>query len=173
VADASSPIRHGVRYDRQCDGRGTRKRSQIRDVDEAELACRLLQAKEHFRLGNDLAPCHRLGVRKRTGFHGPQSVACTKPFGTTDGRITAAGVNPVEISVRVGERVTFINEDVQSHDVAGGPDIAHPDCREIDAVGFLVTGQSRQTAPLPDARVCDSHDHSNHAPIFNGRIIIR
>jgi plastocyanin len=88
-------------------------------------------------------------------------------------RITAAGVNPVEISVRVGDRVTFINEDVQPHDVAGGPDIAHPDCREIDAVGFLVTGQSRQTAPLPDARVCDYHDHSNHAPIFNGRIIIR
>ena len=88
-------------------------------------------------------------------------------------RISAAGVNPVEITVRVGDRVVFINDDAQPHDVAGGPDIAHPDCREIDAVGFLVTGQSRQTAPLPEARTCDYHDHSNHAPIFNGRIIIR
>lgn len=95
------------------------------------------------------------------------------PSGPPLVRITAAGVNPVEISVRVGDRVTFTNQDAQPHDVAGGPDIAHPDCREIDAVGFLVTGQSRQTAPLPDARVCDYHDHSNHAPIFNGRIIIR
>jgi hypothetical protein len=69
--------------------------------------------------------------------------------------------------------VTFINNDAQPHDVAGGPDIAHPDCREIDAVGFLVTGQSRQTAPLPEARVCDYHDHSNHDPIFTGRIVIR
>jgi plastocyanin len=95
------------------------------------------------------------------------------PSGPPTVRITPGGVNPVEITVRVGDRVTFINEDVQPHDVAGGPDIAHPDCREIDAVGFLVTGQSRQTAPLPDARICDYHDHSNHAPIFNGRIIIR
>jgi plastocyanin len=88
-------------------------------------------------------------------------------------RISSAGLNPPEITVKVGDRVTFINNDVQAHDVAGGPDIAHPDCREIDAVGFLVTGQSRQTAPLPDARVCDYHDHSNHDPIFNGRIVIR
>lgn len=95
------------------------------------------------------------------------------PSGPPTVRITATGVNPVEITVRVGDRVTFINDDAQPHDVAGGPDIAHPDCREIDAVGFLVTGQSRQTAPLPEARTCDYHDHSNHAAIFNGRIIIR
>jgi hypothetical protein len=75
--------------------------------------------------------------------------------------------------VAVGERVTFINNDVQPHDIAGGPDPATPDCREIDAVGFLVPGQSRQTAPLPIARTCDYHDHQNHAPIFTGRIVIR
>ena len=58
-------------------------------------------------------------------------------------------------------------------DIAGGPDPATPDCREIDAVGFLAPGQSRQTAPLPVARTCDYHDHQNHAPIFTGRIVIR
>jgi hypothetical protein len=88
-------------------------------------------------------------------------------------RITPNGVTPLEIEIPVGERVLFINNDTQPHDVAGGPDIAHPDCREIDAVGFLVPGQSRQTAPMPTARTCDYHDHSNHATIFNGRIIIR
>jgi len=103
----------------------------------------------------------------------PNPSPAPAPSGPPIVRITAAGVNPVEITVRVGERVMFINDDAQPHDVAGGPDIAHPDCREIDAVGFLVTGQSRQTAPLPEARTCDYHDHSNHAPIFNGRIIIR
>jgi plastocyanin len=95
------------------------------------------------------------------------------PAGPPTVRVNAAGMNPGEITVSVGDRVTFINEDVQPHDIAGGPDIEHPDCREIDAVGFLVTGQSRQTAPLPVARVCDYHDHSNHAPIFSGRIVIR
>ena len=95
------------------------------------------------------------------------------PAGPPTVRISAAGLAPTEITVSVGDRVTFVNDDTQPHDVAGGPDIEHPDCREIDAVGFLVTGQSRQTAPLPTARICDYHDHSNHAPIFSGRIIIR
>ena len=88
-------------------------------------------------------------------------------------RITPAGTEPRQLVVATGERVTFVNNDVQPHDIAGGPDPATPDCREIDAVGFLVPGQSRQTAPLPVARSCDYHDHQNHAPIFTGRIVIR
>jgi plastocyanin len=88
-------------------------------------------------------------------------------------RIAPTGSDPKQLIVAVGERVTFINNDAQPHDIAGGPDPATPDCREIDAVGFLAPGQSRQTAPLPIARTCDYHDHQNHAPIFTGRIVIR
>ncbi len=87
--------------------------------------------------------------------------------------ILPSGVSPAEITVAVGDRVTFVNGDVQPHDTAGGPDPATRDCPEIDAVGFLLPGQSRQTAPMRLARTCDYHDHSNHAAIFNGRIIIR
>jgi hypothetical protein len=88
-------------------------------------------------------------------------------------RISPTGADPRQLIVAAGERVTFINNDVQPHDIAGGPDPATPDCREIDAVGFLVPGQRRETAPLPVARTCDYHDHQNHAPIFTGRIVIR
>jgi plastocyanin len=80
---------------------------------------------------------------------------------------------PQELSVSVGTRVTFVNNDVQPHDIQGGPDPAHPDCREIDAVGFLVPGQSKQTLALPTTRTCDYHDHQNHSPIFYGRIVIK
>jgi plastocyanin len=80
---------------------------------------------------------------------------------------------PPELTVAVGTRVTFVNEDNQPHDIAGGPDPSRPDCREIDAVSFLVPGQSRQTAPLPTARTCEYHDHSNHSTLFTGRISIR
>jgi hypothetical protein len=59
------------------------------------------------------------------------------------------------------------------HDVAGGPEPARPDCPEIDAVGFLVPGQSKQTAAFPLARTCEFHDHGYHSTAFNGRIIIR
>jgi hypothetical protein len=88
-------------------------------------------------------------------------------------RLAPTGADPRQLIVAVGERVTFINNDVQPHDIQGGPDPANPDCREIDAVGFIVPGQSKQTLPLPVARSCDYHDHQNHAPIFTGRILIR
>jgi hypothetical protein len=87
--------------------------------------------------------------------------------------IRSTGMNPPELTIAVGTRVTFANEDSMPHDMAGGPDPAHPDCREIDAVGFLVSGQSRETNALTTARTCDYHDHSNHSPLFTGRIIIR
>lgn len=73
----------------------------------------------------------------------------------------------------VGTRVMFVNNDSIPHDIMGGPDPARPDCHEIDAVGFLTPGQSRQTAPFPQARLCEYHDHSYHSTLFNGRILIQ
>jgi plastocyanin len=87
--------------------------------------------------------------------------------------ISAAGVSPVDVSVSVGGRVTFFNNDTIPHDVAGGPDPAHPDCPEVDAVGFLTPGQRRETRSFPAARTCEFHDHGFHSTIFNGRIVIR
>ena len=86
-------------------------------------------------------------------------------------RITPGGPSPQGIVVAVGDRITFINNDVVAHTIAGGPDPDHPDCREIDNVGFLVPNQSRQTLDLPTARTCDYHDHNT--PTLTGRIIIR
>ena len=87
--------------------------------------------------------------------------------------ITSNGVDPASITVSVGTRVVFVNNDTIPHDIAGGPDPFHPDCRQIDAVGFLTPGQSRQTDPLPQARTCEYHDHSFHSTLFNGRIVIQ
>ena len=87
--------------------------------------------------------------------------------------ISASGMTPVELIVAVGTQVTFVNNDIQPHDMAGGVDPQNPDCREIDAVGFLSPGQRKQTLPLTTARTCDYHDHSFHSPLFNGRILIR
>lgn len=86
--------------------------------------------------------------------------------------ITGSGVNPTELATTLGSRVTFINRDAIPHDIAGGSDPSHPDCREIDAVGFLAPGQSRETAPFELARTCEYHDHA-HSPYVFGRILIR
>ena len=75
--------------------------------------------------------------------------------------------------IAVGMQVTFVNNDIQPHDMAGGVDPAHPDCPEIDAVGFLTPGQRRQTRAFPTARTCAYHDHSFHSDTVNGRIVIR
>jgi plastocyanin len=87
--------------------------------------------------------------------------------------IRSTGVTPAEVTTGVGTRVTFVNNDTIPHDIMGGPDPAHPDCREIDSVGFLAPGQSRQTSPFPAARMCEYHDHSFHSPVFNGRILVQ
>src|SRR5688572_16478480 len=87
--------------------------------------------------------------------------------------ITSSGVNPGDVQTAVGTRVMFVNNDTIAHDIMGGPDPTRPDCHEIDSVGFLSPGQSRQTAPFAQARLCEYHDHSFHSTLFNGRILIQ
>jgi plastocyanin len=120
-----------------------------------------------------MAGCGHAGAPSSAGGAPSPLPAPVPAVGPARITITSAGVSPAEVTIAAGAQVTFINNDTQPHDVAGGPDLEHPDCREIDAVGFLSPGQSRQTAPLSLVRTCDYHDHQNHSPIFNGRIIIR
>jgi plastocyanin len=88
--------------------------------------------------------------------------------------ITATGMAPLEITIDVGQAVTFVNNDARSHDIVGGVDPAHPDCPEILVAGFLTPGQSRATAAFTSARTCEYHDHTAlSVPAFQGRIIIR
>lgn len=88
--------------------------------------------------------------------------------------ITGAGFVPLEVTTTVGSRVTFVNNDTRPHDMLGGPDHTRLDCPEIDAVGFIVAGQTRETGVFTAARTCDFHDHNNEGnPAFHGRIIVR
>jgi plastocyanin len=88
--------------------------------------------------------------------------------------VTAAGVSPLVITVPVGSRVTFTNADNRPHDFAGGPDPSRPECPEIDAAGFVVPGQSRQTGVFTVARTCEYHDHAYiGVAAFQGRIVVQ
>jgi plastocyanin len=73
--------------------------------------------------------------------------------------ITAAGVSPQAITVPAGSRVTFVNQDVRPHEMNSDPHPTHGDCPEIDQVGFLAVGQSKQTGNLVSVRNCGYHDH--------------
>lgn len=73
--------------------------------------------------------------------------------------ITAAGVNPRTVTVLQGTQVTFVNNDSRSHLMASNPHPEHTDCPDMNQVGFLATGQSRQTGNLNIVRTCGFHDH--------------
>jgi plastocyanin len=96
------------------------------------------------------------------------------PAGPPTVTITAAGMNPLEITIAVGQTVTFVNNDSRPHDVTGGVDPDHPECPEILVAGFITPGQARQTGVFTTARTCEYHDHSAlGVAAFQGRIIIR
>jgi plastocyanin len=88
--------------------------------------------------------------------------------------ITSAGVSPKEIVVPPGTRVLFVNNDNRRHDMASNPHPEHSDCRELEPVGGLSPGQSRETANLNVAKTCGFHDHdSPDNASLKGRIIIK
>jgi hypothetical protein len=70
--------------------------------------------------------------------------------------------------------VTFVNNDSRAHDMASDPHPDHTDCPELNQVGFLTAGQSRQTGNLNTARSCGFHDHNQPSNgLLTGTIVIR
>ena len=93
---------------------------------------------------------------------------------TTTITITSAGASPRDITVSVGSRVTFVNNDSQPHDMNSNPHPEHTDCPELNQVGFLSPGQSRQTGNLTTIRTCGFHDHGRPSNTsLQGSILIR
>lgn len=85
----------------------------------------------------------------------------TTPSSTKTITITAAGVTPKNVEVTLGERVRFVNNDSRSHNIGSDPHPEHTDCPDINQVGFLSPGQSRETGNFVTTRVCGFHDHDN------------
>jgi len=89
--------------------------------------------------------------------------------------LTSSGVSPKELTVPLGTRVLFVNNDSRRHDMASDPHPEHTDCTGINR-GVLATGQSYETDNLVTAKTCGFHDHDNPPPAgsqWTGRIVIR
>ncbi len=88
--------------------------------------------------------------------------------------ITSSGVSPRTLTVEAGSRVTFVNNNTIAHDMSSDPHPAHTNCPEINQVGFLSAGQSRQTSNLNTARTCGFHDHNQSTNTsLQGTVVIR
>jgi plastocyanin len=69
-------------------------------------------------------------------------------------------VCPSTLTVALGSQVTFINNDVNVHEMDSDPHPEHTDCPPLNQVDFLNPGQSRSSGNLTVARRCGFHDHA-------------
>jgi plastocyanin len=87
--------------------------------------------------------------------------------------ITPSGVDPKELRVPVGARVTFVNNNSRAHDIESDPHPFHTDCPAINAVGFVRPGESKQTGIFEVERTCGYHDHLQDANrALRGTIVV-
>ena len=88
--------------------------------------------------------------------------------------ISATGVSPAVLTVAAGSRVTFVNNDSRRHEMTSDPHPEHSECPEINAVGVLQPGQSRETGNLVAVRTCGFHDHEQPTNAsLRGRIVVQ
>jgi plastocyanin len=99
--------------------------------------------------------------------------------GPAEGRtitIISAGVSPTQLTVSAGTRVLFVNNDGRAHNMTSDPHPDHNDCPELNTVGVIQPGQSRESGNLVSVRTCGFHDHDDPPPAGNrwtGQITIR
>jgi len=92
---------------------------------------------------------------------------------TTTITLTSSGASPRDITVAVGSRVTFVNNDSQPHDMDSNPHPEHTDCPALN-VGFIAAGAQGITLNLTTARTCGFHDHNQPSnTAFQGVIRIQ
>ena len=89
--------------------------------------------------------------------------------------ITSAGVSPADITIAVGQRVTFTNSDSVEHQMYNDPHPSHDgNCPELNQIGSLRAGQSKESGNFVTAKTCTYHDHLRPtSSTLKGRIVIR
>jgi plastocyanin len=103
--------------------------------------------------------CSCGGSSASSGSTGP-SGACTPSSNAATFVIQNNTICPSALTVARGTQVTILNSDSRTHEMDSDPHPEHTDCPELNSIGFLNTGQSRQSGNLNIARRCGLHDHS-------------
>lgn len=92
---------------------------------------------------------------------------------TTVITITAAGANPRNVTVDLGTRIRWVNNDSRVHEMSSDPHPEHDICPALNA-GTIPIGQSRDSQNLVTARTCGFHDHLfPNDPLLSGTITIK
>jgi hypothetical protein len=89
------------------------------------------------------------------------SGGCTPSASANTLVIQNNAICPQTLTLSRGSQLTILNSDSRTHEMDSDPHPEHTDCPELNQIGFLNTGQSRQSGNLNIARKCGLHDHSN------------
>jgi len=89
------------------------------------------------------------------------SATCTPSANPATFVIQNNTICPSTLTVSRGTQVTILNSDSRVHEMDSDPHPEHTDCPELNQIGFLNPGQSRQSGNLNIARRCGVHDHAS------------
>jgi hypothetical protein len=89
------------------------------------------------------------------------SGACTPSANANTLVIQNNTICPSILTVTRGTQITILNSDSRTHEMDSDPHPEHTDCPELNQIGFLNPGQSRQSGNLNVARRCGMHDHNS------------
>jgi plastocyanin len=89
------------------------------------------------------------------------SGGCTPSTSPNTLTIQNNAICPQTLTVTRGTQITVLNSDSRTHEMDSDPHPEHTDCPELNQVGFLNPGQSRQSGNLNTARRCGMHDHTS------------
>ena len=102
------------------------------------------------------------------------TISCSNLPNATTILISNNAVCPQTLTVVRGSRVTFLNDDSRAHEMNSDPHPEHSDCPELNQVGHLERGQSRESGNLTVAGRCGFHDHLNaQTAALRGAIIVQ
>ena len=87
--------------------------------------------------------------------------------------LTSTGANPRIVTVDLGTRIRWVNNDNRSHEMASDPHPEHNSCPELNS-RLLSPGQQHETDNLVTSRTCGFHDHLRSDDVnLTGTITIR
>ena len=83
--------------------------------------------------------------------------------------ITSSGFMPKDIVIKVGESVTWMNEDSADHQVNSAPHPTHTTYKPLNTLGALKAGE-KKLLTFPEAGTYKYHDHLN--PSLTGVVTV-
>ena len=89
------------------------------------------------------------------------SATCTPSSNANTLVIQNNTICPSALTVTRGTQITILNSDSRTHEMDSDPHPEHTDCPELNQIGFLNPGQSKQGGNLNTARRCGMHDHNS------------